>query len=263
MTPILFLGAGKMGSAIAFGLVKMGATRASDILLIDPHPEPDATALARQGAELNPRKDRLVTAKTVVLAVKPQIWREAAESIAPYLAPNALIVSIAAGVRTADLEAVFGPRPVARVMPTTAVAVAKGVASVYAREKAARAAAHAVFRPLAKVVDLASEDLMDAATAVSGSGPAYLYALVEAMTAAGVTAGLSEAVSSELSRATVIGAAHLMDVTGEAAMDLRLQVTSPGGTTSAALSVLLGDPGLNELMVRAVAAAVARAKDLG
>ena len=146
---------------------------------------------------------------------------------------------------------------------TTAVAVAKGVASVYAREKAARAAAHAVFRPLAKVVDLASEDLMDAATAVSGSGPAYLYALVEAMTAAGVTAGLPEAVSSELSRATVIGAAHLMDVTGEAAMDLRLQVTSPGGTTSAALSVLLGDPGLNELMVRAVAAGVARAKDLG
>ena len=98
---------------------------------------------------------------------------------------------------------------------------------------------------------------------MSGSGPAYLYALVEAMTAAGVTAGLPEAVSSELSRATVIGAAHLMDVTGEAAMDLRLQVTSPGGTTSAALSVLLGDPGLNELMVRAVAAGVARAKDLG
>ena len=151
MTPILFLGAGKMGAAIAFGLVKMGATRASDLLLIDPHPEPDATALARQGAELNPRRDRLVTAKTVVLAVKPQIWREVAESIAPHLAPGALIVSIAAGVRLADLEAVFGSRPVARVMPTTAVAVAKGVASVYAREKAARAAAPSRFVDNTKV----------------------------------------------------------------------------------------------------------------
>lgn len=263
MTPILFLGAGKMGSAIAFGLVKMGATRASDLLLIDPNPEPDTAALGRQGAELNPRRDRLLTAKSVVLAVKPQIWREVAESVAPYLAPDALIVSIAAGVRLADLESVFSPRPVARVMPTTAVAVAKGVASVYARDKVARAAAHAIFRPLAKVVDLASEDLMDAATAVSGSGPAYLYALVDAMAEAGVAAGLSEPVSAELARATVIGAAHLMDVTGETPMDLRLQVTSPGGTTSAALSVLLGEPGLNELLVRAVAAGVARAKDLG
>lgn len=263
MTPILFIGAGKMGSAIAFGLVKMGATRASDLFLLDPNPELDAIALSRQGAELNPRRERLSSAKTVVLAVKPQIWRQVAENIAPHLAPDAMIVSIAAGVRLADLQAVFGTRPMARVMPTTAVSVAKGVASVYAADKIARAAAHAVFRPLAKVVDLATEDLMDAATAVSGSGPAYVYALVDAMTAAGVTAGLSEAVSAELSRATVIGAAHLMDVTGEAAMDLRLQVTSPGGTTSAALSVLLGEPGLNELMVRAVAAGVARAKDLG
>ena len=263
MTPILFLGAGKMGAAIAFGLVKMGATRASDLLLIDPHPEPDATALARQGAELNPRRDRLVTAKTVVLAVKPQIWREVAESIAPHLAPGALIVSIAAGVRLADLEAVFGSRPVARVMPTTAVAVAKGVASVYAREKAARAAAHAVFRPLAKVVDLASEDLMDAATAVSGSGPAYLFLFAEALTEAGVAEGLTRKQAEKFARATVSGAGALLSADMTSASKLRENVTSPGGTTAAALAVFMADDALVSLVKRAARAAAKRAAELG
>jgi len=263
MTPILILGAGRMGAAIAGGLVTTGSVRASDLILVDPHPGPDALSLAQQGAVLNPPPAAYAQARTVLLAVKPQLWRGAAEATAPHLAPDALIVSIAAGVTTKALVDAFHGRRVARVMPTTAVAIARGVASVWAELAADRTAARALFQPLARVVDLDSEDLMDAATAVSGSGPAYVYALVEAMAAAGTAAGLPEAAAAELARATVIGAAALMEQSPASPAELRIQVTSPGGTTAAALQVLTGEPGLGSLMTAAVAAAVARAKELG
>ncbi len=263
MTPVLFLGAGRMGSAIAAGLVDARALRTDDLILIEPQPGPEVAALARRGARLNPGRDVLSQARTVVLAVKPQMWRSVAATYAAHLAPDALIVSIAAGVRAAALAEGFPGRPVARVMPTTAVAVGKGVASVWAAGVRERAAARALFAPLAHVVDLPDEDLMDAATAVSGSGPAYVYALVEAMAEAGVAAGLGAAAAAELARATVIGAAALMERSPETPEALRIQVTSPGGTTAAALNVLQGEDGLGPLMTAAVAAAVARARELG
>jgi pyrroline-5-carboxylate reductase len=263
MTPILFLGAGRMGAAIASGLVAAGALRADELILIEPHPGPDVRLLERQGARLNPDRDVLATARTVVLAVKPQLWRGVAEACAPDLAADALVVSIAAGVRTTALAEAFGGRRVARVMPTTAVSVARGVASVWAADAGDRAAARALFSPLAHVVDLPDENLMDAATAVSGSGPAYVYALVEAMAEAGVAAGLAPDAAAELARATVIGAAALMERSDESPEVLRVHVTSPGGTTAAALSVLQGEAGLGPLMTAAVAAAVARARELG
>jgi pyrroline-5-carboxylate reductase len=263
MTPVLFLGAGRMGAAIASGLADAGALRTDDLILIEPQPGPEVSALARRGARLNPGRDVLAEARTVVLAVKPQMWRAVADSYAPHLAGDALIVSIAAGVRADTLAAAFGGRRVARVMPTTAVSVGKGTASIWAAEARDRAAARALFAPLAHVVDLADEDLMDAATAVSGSGPAYVYALVEAMAAAGVAAGLAPDASAELARATVIGAAALMEQSPETPEALRIQVTSPGGTTAAALHVLQGAAGLGPLMTEAVAAAVARARALG
>ncbi len=263
MTPVLFLGAGRMGAAIASGLAKAGAVRADDLILIEPQPGPELMALARRGARLNPGRDALAEARTVVLAVKPQMWRSVAETYAPYLAADARIVSIAAGVRADVLAAGFGGRPVARVMPTTAVAVGKGVASVWAADARDRAAARALFAPLAHLVDLPDEDLMDAATAVSGSGPAYVYALVEAMAEAGVAAGLGAQAAAELARATVIGAAALMEQSPETPEALRIQVTSPGGTTAAALQVLQGETGLGPLMTAAVAAAVTRARELG
>ena len=262
MTPILFLGAGRMGAAIAGRLVRGGHIAATDLMLIDPHAGEEALALAAQGAALNPDRAIWSSATTVVLAVKPQMWRAAAQDYAPALAPDALIVSIAAGVGALELSEAFSPRPVARVMPTTAVAVGKGVASIWAATEAARSGARALFAPLAKVVDLTDEALMDAATAVSGSGPAYLYALVEAMASAGVTAGLSPDAARTLARATVIGAAALMDQSPLEPAELRKQVTSPGGTTEAALRVLTGEAGLDLLMTRAVAAAVARAAEL-
>src|SRR5207244_2104290 len=140
---------------------------------------------------------------------------EAAAEVAPWLAADAVIVSIAAGVRTQDIAREFGGRCTARVMPTTAAAIGQGTASLYADDPAALARAHALFEPLGSVVDLADEALMHAATAVSGSAPAYLYAFIESLEAAGVAAGLSRAEASRLARSTLTGAAALLAESGE------------------------------------------------
>ncbi|MDR7231524.1 pyrroline-5-carboxylate reductase [Caulobacter sp. BE264] len=259
MTPILLLGAGRMGGALIQGWRAAGAFQASDLIIRDPHV--DAAAFA--GAVVNPPLESLSAAKTVLLAVKPQIWREAIEDVVPHLAPDAVIVSIAAGVRAADISQAFGGRRVARVMPTTAVAIGRGAASLYADDAEALARAQALFAPVAVVAILPAEDLMHAATAVSGSAPAYLYAFIEALEAAGAAQGLESAESARLARATIIGAAALMAQSGEEPAELRKQVTSPGGTTAAALSVLMGEGGFGDLLPKALDAAVARSKELG
>jgi pyrroline-5-carboxylate reductase len=263
MTPILVLGAGHMGGALIEGWLATGALAASDLIIVDPEPGEGARAAVNAGARLNPPDAALTEAKTVLLAVRPQVWREAAAAIAPKLSPAATVVSLAAGVRTADLAAAFAARAVARTMPTTGVAVAKGAVSIFAVTAAARAAAHALFDPVATTVDLDDEALMDAAVAVSGSAPAYLYALIEAVAAAGVAEGLSAQASAALVRATLIGAAALLDRSGEDPAELRRKVASPGGTTEAALKVLMGENGLEDLARRTVAAAAARSRELG
>jgi len=259
MTPILLLGAGRMGGALIEGWRATGAFAAADLIVRDPNVDPAAF----EGARVNPPLEAVGAAKTVLLAVKPQIWREAVRDVASHLAPDAIIVSIAAGVRAADISEAFGGRRVARVMPTTAVAIGRGTASVFAEDANARAVAHRLFAPVATVVDLPSEDLLHAATAVSGSAPAYLYAFVEALEAAGGGQGLDPADSARLARATIIGAAALMEQGGEEPAELRKQVTSPGGTTAAALAVLMGEGGFGDLLPRALDAAVARSKELG
>jgi pyrroline-5-carboxylate reductase len=263
MRPILILGAGRMGGALCAGWQAAGAIDPSDLIIREPFPGADVLALAEAGARLNPSDAVLVEAGTVLLAVKPQIWREAVEGIAGLLAADAVIVSIAAGVSAADISEAFGGRQVARVMPTTAVAIRQGTASVFAETPEARAAARALFAPVGTVVELAREDLMHAATAVSGSAPAYLYAFVEALEAAGVQAGLPQESAERLARATLTGAAALLAQSGEDPGELRRQVTSPGGTTQAALNVLMGEAGLGPLLDQAVAAAVARSRELG
>ena len=147
-------------------------------------------------------------------------------------------------------------------MPTTAVSICKGTASIYASDDEARTRAHLLFDPVATTVDLDDEALMHAATGVSGSAPAYLYAFVEALEAAGVTAGLSQDASSQLARATIAGSAMLLDQSGEDPAELRRQVTSPGGTTAEALKVLMGEGGLGPLLDRTVAACIARSRAL-
>ena len=263
ITPILMLGAGRMGGAMLAGWRKAEAFQPAELMIRDPEPSPPALAAAGEGAALNPADADLAQAKTVVLAVKPQIWRDAAAEVAPWLAADAVIVSIAAGVRTKDIAKEFGGRCVARVMPTTAAAIGRGTASLFADDPAALTRAHALFEPLGAVVDLADENLMHAATAVSGSAPAYLYAFIEALEAAAMSAGLAGPDASRLARSTLTGAAALLAESGDDPGELRRQVTSPGGTTQAALDVLLGEDGLHPLLRHAVAAAVRRSKELG
>ncbi len=263
ITPILMLGAGRMGGAMIEGWLAAGAFEGRELMIRDPSPGPAAQAAERAGATLNPPEAELARASTVVLAVKPQLWREAAAETAAWLGASAVIVSIAAGVKSGEISRAFGGRCVARVMPTTAAAIGQGTASLYADDPAALARAHALFEPLGAVVDLPDEALMHAATAVSGSAPAYLYAFIEALEAAGVTAGLSPKDAQRLARSTLTGAAALLARSGEEPADLRRQVTSPGGTTEAALNVLLSDTGLPPLLREAVGAAVRRSKELG
>lgn len=264
IAPILMLGAGRMGGAMLEGWRAAQAFQPSDLMIRDPSPGPAALAAAEAGAMLNPPDAELARARTVVLAVKPQLWREAAAETASWLAEDAVIVSIAAGVKAAEISREFGGRPVARIMPTTAAAIGRGTASVYADDPAALSRAHALFEPLGTVVDLADEAHMHAATAVSGSAPAYLYAFIEALEGAGAAAGLSPEDARALARSTIIGAAALLAATDEDPAELRRQVTSPGGTTEAALNVLFqGKGGLPDLLREAVTAAVRRSKELG
>ena len=262
VTPILMKGAGRMGGAMIAGWRRAGAFKASDLMIVDPFPGDAAMAAVADGAVLNPGAAVIAGAKTVVFAVKPQQWREAAAELSAQLADDAVVVSVAAGVSAADLHGAIR-RPVARVMPTQASGIGLGTSSIYAAQGAARARAHALFDSLGATIDLDDEDQMHAATAMSGSAPAYLYAFVEALEAAGPGVGLSPEQSRTLARSTIAGAAALLHQSGEDPAHLRDQVTSKGGTTAAALEVLLGQAGLKELLDEAVKAATARSRELG
>ena len=258
-TPILLLGAGRLGGALLEGWSLTSAFAPADLMIRDPHPGEVASG---SGAVLNPPEAELGRARTVLLAVKPQVWREAAQAVAAHLAPDAVIVSVAAGVKAGDISEAFAGRATARVMPITAVAVGKGAGAVVSSDLRARAAAHALFDPVGTLVDVDDEAMMDAVTAVCGSAPAYLYAFTEALEAAGEAEGLPPRVAKALARATMAGAAALMDASGEEPAELRRQVTSPNGTTEAALKVLMAEDGLGPLMHKTVAAAANRSREL-
>lgn len=263
MGPILMLGAGRMGGALIAGWRRAAAFPMTALMIRDPQAGPEALSAVAEGAMLDPSPRDIGRAEVVLLAVKPQTWRAAATEIVPLLAPEAVIVSVAAGVGAADISAAFGGRAVARIMPTTAAAIGQGTASLFATEPRAAALARELFSQVGVVVELDDEDQMHAATAVSGSAPAYLYAFVEALEAAGAAAGLSAASAQRLARATISGAAALLAESGEEPAELRRQVTSPGGTTQAALEVLMGSQGLGPLLETAVAAAARRSRELG
>ena len=259
MTPILMLGAGRMGGAMIEGWREASAFPLSDLMTRTISPKPQ---LAAWGVRTQPSDADLTSAKTVILAVKPQVWESVAREVDPLLAPDAVIVSVIAGVPAARISAAMGGRPTARVMPTTAVAITQGAATLYAADPDARAVAQALFDPIATTVDLDDEDLMHAATAVSGSAPAYLYAFVEALEAGGVGLGLTTEQSAKLARATMAGSAALMARSGEEPATLRRQVTSPNGVTLEATNVLTGGGGFPDLLPRAMAAAVRRSREL-
>ncbi len=261
MRPVLLVGAGRMGGALLDGWRLAGEPAMDRILIEDPSPGAAAFRAAEAGATLHPKPDAIRAAQAVVFAVKPQGWREAARVLSPLLAADAVVISVAAGVSCAALGAAFA-RPAVRVMPTTAAAVGKGVSTLYAADAGTRTLVRALFAPVGVVVDVPSEGLINPATAVAGSGPAYFYAFVEALESAGVIAGLPRPAARTLARATFFGAAALMETSGAEAADLRMQVTSKGGTTEAALSVLQGAEGLQRLVREAVLQALRRAGEL-
>lgn len=255
---VVLVGCGRLGSAMLEGWLATGAVEARDLIILTPSEKPAAEAARARGARVNPPLDFLRPAKTVVLAVKPAMWRDALTPLAPYLNPEAVLLSVMAGVRAEDLFAAAG-RPVARIMPTTAVAQGQGVAAVWSGDGRALRAAQALFAPVADVAPLEDEGLMDAATAVAGSAPAFIYAFVQALADAGVAQGLSPEAAARLARGALRSAGAGLE-TGEKLDALIARIASPGGTTRAGLDAMADGGDLDRAAEAAVRAAVNRAK---
>jgi pyrroline-5-carboxylate reductase len=237
---------------------------AKRVVVIEPHPSAEIGALAAQGIRLNPSPKEAGEVDTLVVAVKPQSFREAGASLKPFVGPSTLLVSIMAGTTIASLEAVCGGS-VVRAMPNTPAAIGRGITVAVAAKTvsaAQRAIADALLRATGSVEWVDQESLMDAVTAVSGSGPAYVFLLAEELARAGVAAGLPAELATKLARETVAGSGELLHRSELTSTTLRQNVTSPGGTTAAALEVLMGTGGMQTLLTRAVAAATQRSKDL-
>jgi len=257
--PVVLVGCGRLGSAIVEGWLYTNAVDAADLVILTPSSKPAAEAARFCGAQINPPASVIARARAVVLAVKPAYWKAAVEPIAATLPGDAAIVSVMAGVRTASLASVFSG-PIARVMPTTAVATGQGIAAVWSADDAARAVAHALFGPLADVVDLDEEGHIDVATAVAGSGPAYVHAFTRALAAAGQDAGLDADSALRLARGAVRSAASTDP--GQSLDALIARVASPGGTTEAGLRALNKSGNLDQAIAAAVVAALLRAREL-
>ncbi|MGJ4941761.1 pyrroline-5-carboxylate reductase [Bradyrhizobium sp. HKCCYLS1011] len=258
---IVLAGAGKMGGAMLTGWLSQGLDP-SRVVVIDPAPSDEIRALGAKGVRLNPTD--AADADTLVVAVKPQMFRDVAPALKRWVSPATLVVSIMAGTTIGALQELCGGA-VVRAMPNTPAAIGRGITvAVPASDVSAtqRATADALLRATGAVEWVGEESLMDAVTAVSGSGPAYLFLLAEELARAGVAAGLPEALATKLARDTVSGAGELLHRSDLSAATLRQNVTSPGGTTAAALSVLMGADGFAPLLERAVAAATARSKEL-
>lgn len=260
--PLLLIGAGRLGRALLQGWRRAGVDARRPVMVVTRTPQPDLQELAGPRVNLSPDRGALAAATTIVLCVKPAGAKEAAEAYAPLMSPDATVLSALAGVRTATLSRLFGHRPVARILPTTSVAAAAGVTTLFAPDAMAEAAAHAVMAPVSTVVALDEESLIDAATAVSASGAAYVYAFAEALAEAGRREGLPPETADRLARLTVVSAATLLAETANSPRVLIDQVASPGGTTRAALAILESEGGLADLLSHAVAAAAARSREL-
>jgi pyrroline-5-carboxylate reductase len=264
---LTLVGAGKMGEAMLRGWLAAGLEPAR-LAIIEPAPSPAIKdRAARLAIALNPARSALRPPDALFLAIKPQSLEAAAPDLAPLASADTLVASILAGKRIVDLKARLpNARAFVRVMANTPAAVGRGASAGFATPETSarqRQWAQSLMSAVGQFDWLADEALIDAVTALSGSGPAYAFALVEAMAEAGEKLGLSADLAMRLARATVEGAGELMHrERALPAAKLRENVTSPGGTTAAALAVLRAPDGLTALMTRAVAAAHKRAGEL-
>jgi pyrroline-5-carboxylate reductase len=264
--PLLLAGAGKMGGAILEGLLARGLDP-RQVIVQEPSPAPAvASFLADNAIDVVPLIDRLTQPPGVILvAVKPQIIDQVLPGLAKLAGPQTLVLSIAAGRQLATFERHFPNMAVVRSMPNTPAAIQRGITVAVANSNVSpvqRALADDLLSAVGDVVWVDDEALLDPVTAVSGSGPAYVFLLVECLAEAGRAVGLDAVLADKLARATIVGAAALLESSDLSAGELRRNVTSPGGTTAAALEVLGGEDGLQKLMTAAVAAATKRGREL-
>jgi pyrroline-5-carboxylate reductase len=263
---IAFIGGGNMATCLIGGLVARG-TLAASIAVAEPVAAQREALQRRFGIQaVHDGVEAVGEADLVVLAVKPQQMAEAARGIASVVAQRKpLVISIAAGIRLSDLARWLGPGvPLVRTMPNLPALIDAGVSALYAGDdvgEEARADAEAILSACGRTVWVPAEEQMDAVTAVSGTGPAYFFLLIEVLQAAAVELGLDPATARTLCLETAQGAGRMAAASGLEPAQLRAQVTSKGGTTAAALEVL-EDAGLRAILTRAVAAAARRSNEL-
>ncbi len=268
MVKLLLIGCGKMGGALLAGWLDQG-TKASDITVVEPNPELAATLAGKHGVlVVSDARDLPVgyAPNVTVLAVKPQVMNQVLSPYQNLVGVGTVFLSIAAGRTIASFEALLGAdAAIVRAMPNTPAAVGRGISVGCANANVSdgqRDVCDQLLKAVGAVEWVDEERHLDAVTAVSGSGPAYIFLLAEAMSHAGRMVGLPPELSEKLARATVAGAGELLYQSTQPASTLRENVTSPGGTTAAALDVLMGPDGLNELMAKAIDAATRRSKEL-
>lgn len=264
---LALIGAGRMGGALLTGWLASGMA-ASDILIVDPN----VNAVVKDAASKGARYAQTLSPKLaadldmLVLAVKPQMFEDAAPKLAAALPPQTAVLSVMAGTTQSQLANAFGERPLLRAMPNTPCAIGQGITGYYPNRLTSELIcdkAEILLRAGGDVIRVNEESLIDVVTGVSGSGPAYVFYMVEALAAAAQRRGMPEALAHKLARQTIIGSGALLAASEESAADLRRAVTSPNGTTQAGLEVLMGEGGLAHLMRETVKAATARSKELG
>jgi pyrroline-5-carboxylate reductase len=263
--PIVLIGAGNMGGAMALGWIRSGIA-ASSIIAADPNP-PEAmkSRFQEAGIGIVPAAPENLKAGVIFVAVKPQVMEAVLPPYRKLIGPDTTVISIAAGKPLAFLEAQLGDAPMVRAMPNTPAMIGRGVTGAFANgrvSEAQRKLVQSLLEVSGPVEWVESESLIDAVTALSGSGPAYVFYLVECMAEAGRKLGLPADLAMRLARATVSGAGELVHQSPDDAAVLRKNVTSPGGTTAAALEVLMAEGGMQPLFDAAIKAARDRAEEL-
>ena len=262
-TRIAFIGGGNMASAIIGGLIRQGLP-ATQVMVVEPFEATRALLNSQHGVQAHPAPGPfLADADLIVWAVKPQSFREAAAPVAPF-AGRALQLSVMAGIRAADIAAASGSARIVRCMPNTPALVGRGMTGLFdaSGAPADRQLAETVIRTTGDVLWVEREEQLDAVTALSGSGPAYVFYFLEAMQQAGVELGLTPEQARALAVGTFAGGAHLAAQSAEPLATLRERVTSKGGTTHAALTAL-EQAGVKAAFVKAMHAACVRAAELG
>ena len=252
-----------MGLAMAKGWLRAGLDPAL-LQVVEPHPSEELQTLVSGILPSASAYEGPAPAVTI-LAIKPQMMADVLPEAGALFSPDTMVLSVAAGTTIERLQNLVGECPVVRAMPNTPAAIGAGISAIIGNDLATEShlsLAEGLLGAVGQVLRLENEGQMDAVTALSGSGPAYVFYLTECMAAAGMRLGLPEETAHALARATVAGSGALLDQSGEDAGALRQAVTSPGGTTAAALDVLMAEPGLRELMALAMDAAAARSKAL-